>query len=99
MSKSKRKQEMEIIRRAMLYLVSLDKEWYKKENTNLYRKITRYGEKLKERDTSKRKITRLKEKKYKVLRVLGYTLIELTNYYSILLSRLNQWRAQEGIKE
>ncbi|BDH63945.1 hypothetical protein [Enterococcus faecalis] len=99
MCKSKQKQEMEIIRREMLYLMSLDKEWYKKENTNLYRKITRCGEKLKARDTPKRKITRLKEKEYKELRAQGYTLIEVSNYYSVSLSRLNQWRAQEGIKE
>jgi cobalamin biosynthesis Co2+ chelatase CbiK len=80
--------------------VALDnKEWYKKENTNLYRKITRCGEKLKARDTPKRKITRLKEKEYKELRAQGYTLIEVSNYYSVSLSRLNQWRAQEGIKE
>ncbi|EKK5254024.1 MULTISPECIES: hypothetical protein [Enterococcus] len=90
------KQKIKAIRAELLYLMSLNENWYNDETSELYKKIMECSRKLREATNDKRKIQKMSLDEYTRLRSLGYTLNEIADYYGISLSYLNKWRKEKG---
>ena len=83
-------------RTELLKLMALDSNWYRQENTELYRKIMACSKEIQMLVSDKS--SRIDENEYLKLRELGFTLCEISEYYGISISSLNNWRKLKHFK-
>ncbi|MEB7776251.1 hypothetical protein [Enterococcus faecalis] len=91
------KNKIKATRIELLCLMALDDEWHRDETSELYKKIMACSEELRRLTSDKRKIRRMSQEEYMRLRVLGYTLQEISDYYGVSVSYLNKWRQNKGM--
>ncbi|EPH77371.1 hypothetical protein D929_00101 [Enterococcus faecalis 02-MB-P-10] len=93
-----RKEMIKQSRIELLALMSLDDNWYKNEDSELYKKIIICSRTIREL-SSDRKKAQIDKDEYIKLREFGYTYYDIADYYAIPLSRLNRWRLDNDMSE
>lgn len=92
------KKEIKEKRIELLALMNLNSNWYRDEKSELYKKIMRCSEELQLLISDTSKTSRIDKNEYLSLRESGFTLLEISEYYGISISSLNNWRKVKKIK-
>ncbi|MCA5014549.1 MULTISPECIES: hypothetical protein [unclassified Enterococcus] len=79
----------------LLRLLDLDPDWYKKPETERYRKITTLGREIFQQGM-KNNPDKIDEQKYLVLVGYGYTLNEIAKEFDVTKNTLLDWRKNKG---
>ncbi|EKJ3581589.1 TPA: hypothetical protein ACN1ND_000300 [Enterococcus faecalis] len=92
-----KKRKIRQLRKELYHLMASDEQWFKNENSSLYKQIVSCGQDLKRIECANKHM-HIDERDYQTLRSLGFTLSEIANHFCISSFRLNKWRPSHHIK-
>ncbi|EKQ3613479.1 TPA: hypothetical protein ACN1ND_000287 [Enterococcus faecalis] len=93
-----KKRKIRQLRKELYSLMAIDDNWFKNEDSSLYKEIISCGQKLRQIECPNMNIS-INELEYKKLRSLGFTLKEIANHFCISSTKLNRWRHLKHIED